>query len=128
MTILPMRSGTGIKNKLLEAAAMGRPIVASPHAVRGLMFDGLQEPLAICDQPAQWIETICRLWSDPALRARLGNEARQWVVRRHSWQAAAAELVRWIDSIPAPAPGSGSGSGSGSGLETPDTPSLREAA
>ena len=116
MTILPMRSGTGIKNKLLEAAAMGRPIIASPHAVRGLRFDDEQKPLLICNQASQWIETICRLWSDPALMAKLGNDARQWVVRCHSWQAAAGNLVRWIDSMP------------GNGLKMHIAPPLREAA
>ncbi|MEM6394607.1 MAG: glycosyltransferase family 4 protein, partial [Planctomycetota bacterium] len=36
VAVMPFRLGLGIKNKLLEAAALGLPIVASPHAVRAL--------------------------------------------------------------------------------------------
>ena len=99
ITILPMRSGAGIKNKLLEAAAMGRPIVASPRAVRGLKFDGSDKPLLVCGEASEWVATIRRLWSDASRRRRLGESARHWVVRHHSWRAAAGDLMRWTDSL-----------------------------
>ena len=42
--VIPTRSGLGIKNKLLEAAAMGLPILASPRAVRGLLHTPGESP------------------------------------------------------------------------------------
>lgn len=38
--VLPSVSGAGIKNKLLEAAALSMPIVASPRVIDGVLIDG----------------------------------------------------------------------------------------
>ncbi len=94
--VLPLRCGAGIKNKLLEAAALGRPIIASPRAVAGLDFGQAPPPLMVCDQPPAWGTAIRRLWSDSVLAARLAREGRQWVQRHHSWPAAAATLQTWL--------------------------------
>ena len=100
ITVLPMRCGKGIKNKLLEAAAMGRPMVASRQAIKGLQFDRPDMPLMVCDGPDQWIEAICRLWADDALMHKLGADARKWVVRNHSWDQAARSLLSWLETLP----------------------------
>lgn len=100
ITILPMRCGAGIKNKLLEAAAMGRPVVASGQAIAGLEFDGPDRPLAVCHGGDEWLEMICRLWSDTATLNKLGANAHQWVLRHHSWPSSARQLVAWLESLP----------------------------
>ena len=92
VTVQPMQCGTGIKNKLLEAAAMGRPIIASPHAVRGLRFDGPRRPMLVCASPDQWVEALQRLWENQDLAGQLGREARSWARQHHSWGAAAQTL------------------------------------
>jgi len=74
VTILPMRCGGGIKNKLLEAAAMTRPIVASPRAVRGLEFDHGAKPLLVCCTHRQWVDSISQLWPDVSLATDLPGE------------------------------------------------------
>ncbi len=104
VTVLPMRCGGGIKNKLLEAAAMGLPIVASPRAVRGLTLPH-PPPVTTCRRPNAWIETIERLWHDAGARQRLGDAARSWVQRTHDWDTAALELVRFTRETMAPDPG-----------------------
>lgn len=96
-TVLPMRCGGGIKNKLLEAAAMGRPIVASPRAVRGLDAP----PVVTCGSPAAWVRAIERVWQDPAHAATLGAQARRWVAQHHAWHGAAAELAALLKVGPA---------------------------
>ena len=100
VTILPMRCGGGIKNKLLEAAAMGRPIVASPRAVRGLVLDRDRPPALQCTSPDQWVHAIRRLWSDTSLALSLGRNARTWVQRDHTWSVAARTLRDWLASMP----------------------------
>jgi len=102
ITILPMRCGGGIKNKLLEAAAMGRPIVASPKALQGLELDDHRPPVWTSRTGRQWIEGILRLWSDAPRAMALGRNARAWVQARHTWQEAARSLVAWVGSLPAP--------------------------
>ncbi|MEX0774364.1 MAG: glycosyltransferase [Phycisphaeraceae bacterium] len=100
VTILPMRSGGGIKNKLLEAAAMGRPIVASSRAVAGLELPGRDSVIAVADRPGQWLDAIGLLWQDAAAAASLRASARAWAVQHHTWRKAAADLVYWLRTFP----------------------------
>jgi glycosyltransferase involved in cell wall biosynthesis len=88
VVVLPFVSGGGIKNKLLEAAAMGKAIVGSPRACGGLRLDGVR-PLCVARSPAEWTRELVRLWGDAGERARLGLTARSWVVEQHTWEAAA---------------------------------------
>jgi len=99
--VLPMRCGGGIKNKLLEAAALGRPIIASPRAVRGLEMDKLRRPVLLAESPEDWAGAIRRLWGDSNAAAQLGARARAWAERNHSWSQAAEEFCRWLALSPA---------------------------
>lgn len=101
VTVLPMRCGGGIKNKLLEAAAMGLPIVASPRAVRGLEL-GDNPPTLLASKRDQWVEAIDTLWSSPTTAAALGAQARVWVERYHHWDAAAEKLADAMNLRPDP--------------------------
>lgn len=91
-TILPMRCGGGIKNKLLEAAAMGLPILASPKAAKGLSWPDHITPMRICRKPDDWVHQIERVWYDGILNTNLRQEARAWVLDRHTWPGAAQTL------------------------------------
>ncbi len=99
VTVLPMRCGMGIKNKLLEAAAMGRPIVASPRAVRGLDWPKALPPFAVCDGAEAWIEQVWHLWHDPVGRAQLCSDARAWAERHHDWAGAADQAVTYFNTL-----------------------------
>lgn len=91
VAILPFVSGGGIKNKLLEAAALGMPIVCTSRALSGTKGTAA---VRVCRSAAQWAESLAQLWSSPAARQELGSAARQWVTEHHTWEAAAksAEL------------------------------------
>jgi glycosyltransferase involved in cell wall biosynthesis len=88
VVVLPFVSGGGIKNKLLEAAAMGKPVICSPTALNGLRSPG-EAGFVLAKSPAEWAAGLARLWSDPATRAAAGAAARAWVLAHHSWEAAA---------------------------------------
>jgi glycosyltransferase involved in cell wall biosynthesis len=92
VAVLPFISGGGIKNKLLEAAALGMPIVASPLACQGLEFNG-GTPLVQAKSPREWVASLLALWQDVDLRRRLGHAARSWVVTQHTWEAAARRVL-----------------------------------
>lgn len=88
VVVLPFVSGGGIKNKLLEAAAMGMPIVCSKRALSGLKG----KPAVIeARTPKSWCEAITRLWKDESERKQLGTSAREWVTKHHTWAEAAAD-------------------------------------
>jgi glycosyltransferase involved in cell wall biosynthesis len=101
VVVLPFVSGGGIKNKLLEAAALGRPIVCSRRALDGLQ-DGSRAALLEAGSPAAWIEVLGELWRDPARRRTAGSRARAWVTASHTWEAVArraADVLRASSAI-----------------------------
>jgi glycosyltransferase involved in cell wall biosynthesis len=97
LVALPMVSGGGIKNKLLEGAAMGRPIVCTPRAAMDLRSNGTL-PLAIATKPAEWIEQLSALWNDGQRRGALGRDSRTWVGQYYSWDTPARNALTAFES------------------------------
>jgi polysaccharide biosynthesis protein PslH len=89
----PMISGTGIKNKLLEALASGAPCVGTSLACQGLDV-AADEQLLVADSAERFAEAVTALLEDARLRARLGTAGRAFAVERHSWDGAAREYER----------------------------------
>lgn len=72
--VAPMRIGFGMKNKILEAMAMGKPIVGYP-----LTFNGIYAPerfALVCHSPHEIIDAINILSQEIGLRNELGGKAR----------------------------------------------------
>jgi len=93
-----VRTGTGIKNKLLEAAALGLPIVASTPALGDLdLRDG--EHLLVRDGSGPIARAIVELLADPHRRSALGAAARSAVVEGWTWSRAAVEFERLYETI-----------------------------
>ena len=100
VVVMPIRTGGGIKNKLLEACAMGKAIVASQTAVAGLDGDGAHpKTWIVARSKGEWIYAIKNLWIDQHYRSRLGHSARAFVLRNHSWRYAAEKLLNFIIEI-----------------------------
>jgi len=87
--ICPMTSGSGIKNKVLEALAMARPVVATTLGIEALEVNNQRE-LVIADQPAEFAAAVLRLLRDPEARKHMGAAGRELVMRRYTWDACAA--------------------------------------
>jgi polysaccharide biosynthesis protein PslH len=103
----PMTSGTGIKNKVLEAMACGLPCVASPLALQGLEV-AADRQVVVADDVDATAAAIRRILDDPRRAERLGQEARRYVEEHHSWTRVGAEHLRLYDEvIRAAAAGSG---------------------
>jgi glycosyltransferase involved in cell wall biosynthesis len=93
VVVLPFVSGGGIKNKLLEAAAMGKAIVCTPRTVHGL---NPGESLVQHNSAAGYAKALLELWSDGQRRAKLGALARAWVLAEHTWESAARKASEAI--------------------------------
>lgn len=101
VAVVPMRAGSGMQNKVLEAMSSGVPVVATPYALGGLAVrDG--EHLRIgCDAP-QLAECVLELLRDVAQRERLARNARQLVEANYGWDTAVAALEQvYIEAIAA---------------------------
>lgn len=90
--VCPMRVGSGIKNKLLEAMACGAPIVATPLATAGIEIERGVHAL-VEHQASRIASAISDVLDDPHLRTRLGRAARELAERR-SWSRCAEEFER----------------------------------
>lgn len=103
VAVVPMRAGSGVQLKLLEAMASGTPVVATTLAAAGLdAIDGTH--LLVADDAAGIADAIARVLGDPELGARLAAAARALVERAHSWSATALALERVWHAASHPAP------------------------
>lgn len=98
VAVAPMRSGSGIKNKVLEAWAAGRPVVLSHLASSGLALDEGGHELVAAD-PERMAAILIRLLRDPAERTRLGEAGRRLVVREHGWRTAADHVSELLEGV-----------------------------
>jgi glycosyltransferase involved in cell wall biosynthesis len=86
VVVLPFVSGGGVKNKLLEAAAMGKAIVCSSRALGGVLGEA---PFRAAQTPDEWVQALTHFWERDDARRDAGVRAREWVLREHSWMATA---------------------------------------
>jgi len=103
--VAPIVSGTGIKTKVLEAMAVGLPVLSTVHGVAGLQVEH-KKHCFICEGPAQFAEGM-RYLDDPQAAGRMGSNARQYVethfsdhVLRQRWAGVIRELLGQTCSTP----------------------------
>ena len=85
---------------LLEAMAMGKPVVASKRAIlRDYVDDGVEALLVPPEDPAALREAIERVLGDPELASRLGAAARARVERAHTTRGFAGRLAPVLRSV-----------------------------
>jgi glycosyltransferase involved in cell wall biosynthesis len=88
----PLRFGSGLKGKMLDAMAHGLPIVASRIAAEGIgLTDGVDYLAA--DTADESATAILRVLADPELGRRLGRCARALLVQRYGRASVAAQLA-----------------------------------
>ena len=110
--ICPLRIARGIQNKVLEAMAMGRAVIASPEALEGLELRIGTDVLQAAT-PDEWEGHVAALLDKPSFREGLESAARKCTVERYSWEARLAPLVSLCRRLVGDRPGDEAGGQAG---------------
>ncbi|PTM46083.1 glycosyl transferase family 1 [Sphingomonas aerolata] len=87
--VAPLKLARGIQNKVLEAMAMARPVVASAAAAEGIDHAGT---IRVAADASEFAAQLLALFDAPTDAAELGRAARAQVLRRYGWDARLAPL------------------------------------
>jgi polysaccharide biosynthesis protein PslH len=103
VALAPMRCGSGVPIKVLEAWAAGVPVVASPWAAAGTTAV-LGDDLEVADTPQQWVDALSLLLSDPAAGRRLTDNGRRRLADDFSRSRVDQQLRGVLAGLPACSP------------------------
>ncbi|MCK0128253.1 TIGR03087 family PEP-CTERM/XrtA system glycosyltransferase [Erythrobacter sp. F6033] len=94
--LAPLLIARGVQNKVLEAMAMAKPVLATPEAATGIpATDG--RDWMVCQADAQaMIARLTQVIGDQTANSEMGRNAREFVLNHHSWDAMLAPLEAMV--------------------------------
>lgn len=95
VVVAPLRVARGIQNKILEAMAMERPVVASTACAQAVDAE-VGSDLLSAESAEDFAQTVGRLLQTSDEAAAIGARARRCVVERYSWAAHLAGIDRHL--------------------------------
>lgn len=98
VVLVPSSSGAGVKTTLLQAWAMGRPVVTTPFGVTGLPAEAERNVL-IGESPAEMVRQVARLLGSADLRHRIGSGGRATVAAHRDMKLIAARYTALCEAV-----------------------------
>ena len=96
--VVPLRVGGGTRLKILEAMALGTPVVSTSKGAEGLAVTH-GENILIADDPGDFAQAVVCLLGDESLRAKLSANGRRLVEERYSWKTCAHRLEQLLYQV-----------------------------
>jgi len=96
--VCPIREGGGTRLKILEALALGVPVVSTTKGAEGLILSNGKH-LLLADTPMDFALATSRLLSDPPLARHLGEAGRQAVLAHYDWQVIIPRLEEVLTEV-----------------------------
>lgn len=94
VVVVPLRVGSGTRLKILEAMAMGKPVVSTSLGCEGLEVCDGQEIL-VADTPQKFAAQVLDLLRNPEQRRQVGEKGRKLVQEKYEWQS----IVKGLDRL-----------------------------
>jgi polysaccharide biosynthesis protein PslH len=91
VVVAPLLLARGVQNKVLEAMAMAKPVIASSAAAEGIDAEPGRD-LIVADTPDAMAGAVAKLARDPAAVIAIGRAARTQVEARYGWGVQLASL------------------------------------
>lgn len=99
LALAPMRCGSGVPVKVLEAWAVGVPVIATPWAVAGTSGRQGEDFRVVGMHPIEWVTAILELLGDPAARERLSANGRRRLAADYSRDVVRGQLLGVIRDL-----------------------------
>lgn len=96
--IVPLFSGSGMRIKIIEAMALGKPIVATTLAAEGIMYSN-KDNIMIADTPESFADAIREVLSNWGRCIEIGTKARKFVERQHETSGLVQQLTQFYHSL-----------------------------
>jgi polysaccharide biosynthesis protein PslH len=92
VVLAPLRTGGGMRMKVVQAMAHGKAVVTTPLGAEGLAASGEAPPLAVAPDAETFADAVAWLLGDESARRELGHRARSYIAANHSPEAYARRL------------------------------------
>ena len=92
VAVAPLVYGAGVQNKILEAMAVGLPVVTTSKALLSLNVTPGKEVL-IGDTPQEFAEATSKLMENPSIRRNMGKAGQEYVQENHDWRQISEQLA-----------------------------------
>lgn len=98
VVVAPVRLGAGIQNKVLEAMALGKVVIGTARAFRGIDGGEPDKHFVVANTPFDMAESISRLIEDKYRRIEVGQEARRLIEERYTWEQIGIRLFSCLEA------------------------------
>ena len=96
--VVPLRAGSGIRVKIIEAMANGRPVIAYHIGAEGIEYtEG--ENILLASTPHQFLEDIRKCIDNPQFAIQLGRNAHLLVMKEHDRRKLITELTHFYHRL-----------------------------
>lgn len=97
VSLAPLRVGGGTRLKILEAMALGTPVVSTSKGAEGLAVQN-GEQMLIADTPEAFSAGVVGILENPVQRMQLSNNARRFVQEHFSWDANLPRFLHLVET------------------------------
>ncbi len=96
--LVPLKSGSGVRIKLLESLSNGIPIITTPIGAEGLA-KGVDAALIIAENDANFVANAIELYKNDELRQELSRNAIEYIDEQYSFDSVNKRFIEFLQSI-----------------------------
>lgn len=96
--LIPLKSGSGVRIKIIESMAIGTPIVTTPMGVEGIDLTS-ENALFVAKNEQEFVDFALELAKNDELRAKVGSNAHQFIVDKYSFDKINKEFSEFFRQL-----------------------------